>query len=106
VTYGDAEPLIRAVTQDLLQEINKSLDFFRATAKTDHFDNLVLSGGCSRIEGLAEALCERFEADVQPFDPLDRVTVDPQVLSVEERVDLGPMLAVAVGLALRQVGDR
>ena len=106
VTYNDAEPVIRAVTQNLLQEVSKTLDFFRVTAATDHFDGLVLSGGTSRIDGIAEALAERFETDVQRFDPFGRVSVDPQLLSLEERAELGPVLAVATGLALRRAGDR
>lgn len=106
VTYSDAEPKIRVVTQDLLQEVSRTLDFFRATAATDHFDGLVLSGGTSGINGIAEALADRFEIEVQPFDPFARVTVDPQLLSLDEQAELGPVLAVATGLALRQAGDR
>ena len=106
VTCDDAEPVIRAVTQNLLQEVSETLDFFRATAATEHFDGFVLSGGTSRIDGMAEALVDRFETDVRSFDPLDGVTVDPQLLTPEERISLGPVLAVATGLALRQAGDR
>ena len=106
VTYMDAEPVIRAVTQNLLQEVSKTLDFFRATSASNHFDGLVLSGGTSRIEGMTEALADRFETGVRPFDPFDRVTVDPQVLSAEKRAEIAPVLAVATGLALRRVGDR
>ena len=106
VTYDDAEPVIRAVTQNLLQEVSKTLDFFRATAATDHFDYLVLSGSTSGIDGIAEALADRFETDVQPFNPFGRVTVDPQLLSLDEQAELGPVLAVATGLALRRAGDR
>ena len=62
VTYEDAEPVIRAVTQNLLQEVSKTLDFFRATVATDHFNTIVLSGGTSRIDG---------RADPAPFTLLD-----------------------------------
>ena len=106
IRYADAKPVIGAVTQNLLQEVSKTLDFFRATAATDHFDGLVLSGGTSGIDGILRALSERFETDVQPFDPFGRVTVDPQLMSLEQRAELGPMLAVATGLALRRAGDR
>ena len=106
VTLDDAEPVMRAVTQNVLQEVSKTLDFFRATAAADHFDGFVLSGGTSRVDGLADALADRFETEVRPFDPLTRVTVPPEVLSDTARPELGPVLAVAVGLALRRVGDR
>ena len=106
VTYDDAEPVIRAVTKTLLQEVSKTIYFFRATAAIDHFDGLVLSGGTSGIDGIADALADRFETDVQPFDPFSRVTVDPQLLSLDEQAELGQVLAVATGLALRRAGDR
>ena len=106
VTDDDAEPVMRAVTQNVLQEVSKTLDFFRATAAADHFDGFVLSGGTSRIDGIAEALADRFETEVRPFDPFNRVTVAPEVLSDEDGRELGPVLAVAFGLALRRVGDR
>ena len=106
VTYDDAQPVIRAVTQNLLQEVSKTLDFFRATPATDHVDGLVLSGGTSGIDGMADALADRFETDVRSFDPFDGVTVDPKLLGPEERASLGPVLAVATGLALRRAGAR
>ena len=106
VTCDDAEPVIRGVTQHLLQEVSKTLDFFRETAATDRFDGLMLSGGTAGIEGFAEALADRFEIDVQPFDPFGRMTVDPRLLGPEKRAEIGPVLAVATGLALRRAGDR
>ena len=105
VTYLDAEPVIRAVTQNVLQEVSKTLDFFRATSARNHFDGLVLSGGTSRIDGMGEALADRFDTDVRPFDPFNRVEVDPRVLSAEARAEIAPVLAVATGLALRRIGD-
>jgi Tfp pilus assembly PilM family ATPase len=68
-----------------LQAVSKTLDFFRATAAIDHFDGLVLSDGTSGIDGIAEALADRFETDVQPFDPFGRVTLDPQLFSLDDR---------------------
>ncbi len=106
VTFKQAEPIIRAVTQNVLQEVSKTLDFFRATAETDHFDSLVLSGGTSRLDGMADALADRFDADVESLDPFRRITIDEEILTAEQRLELAPVASVAVGLALRRVGDR
>ena len=106
VAFEEAEPIIRAVTQNVLQEVSKTLDFFRATAVTDHFDSLVLSGGTSRLDGMADALADRFDADVEPLDPFRRITVDEEVLTAEQRLELAPVASVAVGLALRRAEDR
>jgi type IV pilus assembly protein PilM len=105
VTFEDARPVLRAVSENVLLEVQKTFDFFKATAASDRIDRIVLSGGASRAEGFQEMLTERFEAPVEPFDPFRRVTFDAKKFSVEA-ADAAPTAAVAVGLALRRAGDR
>jgi type IV pilus assembly protein PilM len=105
VTYEDARPVLRAVTENVMLEIQKTFDFFKATAASDKIDRIMLSGGASRAEGFTEMLTERFEAPVEPFDPFKKVTFDNKRFKIESS-DIAPTVAVAVGLALRRVGDR
>ena len=86
-------------------EIQKTFDFFKATAASDRVDRIVVSGGASRAEGFTEMLAERFEAPVEPFDPFKQVLFDAKKLKLEA-ADVAPTAAVAVGLAMRRVGDR
>jgi type IV pilus assembly protein PilM len=106
IDFEQARPVLRAVTENVLLEIQKTFDFFRGTTGTDHIDKIVLSGGSSRVDGFAEMLGERFEAQIEEFDPFKTITFDAQKLGVESPADVAPMAAVAVGLALRKVGDR
>ncbi|MBA3232270.1 MAG: type IV pilus assembly protein PilM [Acidobacteria bacterium] len=106
VTFEDARPVLRAVSDNVLLEIQKTFDFFKATASSDRIDRIVVSGGASRADGFIEMLTERFGAPVETFDPFKRVTVDPKKLQGMTAEDAGPTAAVAVGLALRQAGDR
>ena len=103
--YEDAVPVIRTVTQSLLQEVGKTLDFFRTTSTVDRIDGIVLAGGTARVEGLETAFGDHFKTDVSLFDPFDGVTVDARVLSADQRRELAPVSAIAVGLALRQMDD-
>jgi type IV pilus assembly protein PilM len=105
VTYDDARPVLRAMTDNVLLEVEKTFDFFKATASSDHIDRIVLSGGASRVEGFVEALRERFDTAVEPFDPFRQVTCDAKKLGVVPE-EMSPLLAVALGLALRRAGDR
>jgi type IV pilus assembly protein PilM len=66
----------------------------------------MVSGGASRAEGFTEMLSERFEAPVEPFDPFKRVAFDAKRFSVDAASDVAATVAVALGLALRRVGDR
>ncbi|MCL4812134.1 MAG: type IV pilus assembly protein PilM [Vicinamibacteraceae bacterium] len=101
-----ARPLLRAVTDNLLLEIQKTFDFFRGTTGIDRIDRIVLSGGGSRVDGFAEMVGERFDVQVEEFDPFRAVQFDPQKFGVDSAADVAPVSAVAVGLALRRAGDR
>jgi len=104
-TFEEAQPVLRAVTENVLLEIQKTFDFFKATASSDQIDRIMLSGGASRVDGFREMLQERFSAPVEDFDPFRAVTWDAKKLGADAS-DLAPTAAVAVGLALRRVGDR
>ena len=105
-TYDEARPVLRAVSENVMLEIQKTFDFFKATASSDKIDRIMLSGGASRAEGFTEMLSERFEAPVEPFDPFKRVAFDSRKFQVDSAADAAPTAAVAVGLALRRAGDR
>ena len=105
-TYDDAKPVLRAVTENMMLEIQKTFDFFKATAASDRIDRIVLSGGASRAEGFTEMLTERFEAPVEPFDPFKKVGFEGKKFQVDASADVAPTIAVAMGLALRRAGDR
>jgi type IV pilus assembly protein PilM len=105
-TYEEARPVLRAVTETVLLEIQKTFDFFKATAASDRIDRIMVSGGASRAEGFTEMLGERFEVTVEPFDPFRRIAFDARRFGVADPAEVAPTAAVAVGLALRRVGDR
>jgi type IV pilus assembly protein PilM len=104
-TFEDAQPVLRAITDNVLLEIQKTFDFFKASAASDQIDRIMLSGGASRVDGFREMLQERFSAPVEEFDPFRAVTWDAKKLG-GEAIDAAPTAAVAVGLALRRAGDR
>jgi type IV pilus assembly protein PilM len=106
VTFDDAEPVLRAMTDNVLLEVQKTFDFFKATASSDRIDRIMLSGGASRVTGFAEMLQDRFGTPIEDFDPFRNIAVDSKRVSAEQRVAVGPTAAVAVGLALRRAGDR
>jgi type IV pilus assembly protein PilM len=105
VSYDDARPVLRAVTENVMLEIQKTFDFFKATAASEKIDRIVLSGGASRAESFTEMLTERFEAPVETFDPFRKVAFDAKKFKIDPS-EIAPTVAVAVGLALRRVGDR
>src|SRR6266540_812976 len=104
-TFADVQPVLYAMTENVLLEIQKTFDFFKATAASDRIDRIVLSGGASRVDGFAHALEERFGAPVEPVDPFRKIAFDAQKFGVNDPDTAIPTAAVAVGLALRRAGD-
>jgi type IV pilus assembly protein PilM len=105
VSFDDAKPVLRAVTENLVLEVQKTFDFYRASAASDRITRIVVSGGASRAEGFTEMLAERFQAPVETFDPFKKVSFDAGKFKLDA-TEIAPTAAVAVGLALRRVGDR
>ena len=104
-SFEEAQPVLRAVTENVLLEVQKTFDFFKATASSDRIDRIMLSGGASRVDGFRDMLHERFNAPVEEFDPFRTIVWDPKKLG-REAVEHASTAAVAVGLALRKVSDR
>ena len=103
-TFDDVRPVLHAVTENLLLEIQKTFDFFKATAASDRIDSIVLSGGASMVDGFAESFAERFGIPAEHFNPFREVGFDGA--SAGDAADLAATAGVAVGLALRKAGDR
>ncbi len=106
VTFEQVQPILQAMTENVLLEIQKTFDFFKATASSDRIDRIVMSGGASRVDGFAQALQERFGTNVESFDPFRKIAFDAQKFGVNDPDTAIPTAAVAVGLALRRAGDR
>jgi type IV pilus assembly protein PilM len=100
-------PILAAVTEDVCNEIQKTIDFYKATSASDEpLDRMYLTGGTSQLVNLKEALAERFHTSVEYLNPFRKITSASRELSADALHRLAPGCAVAVGLALRKGGDR
>jgi type IV pilus assembly protein PilM len=106
ISLDDVRQVLHTVTESLLLEIHKTFDFFKGTAESERLDKIYVSGGASSTEGFASALEERFGTGVEPFDPFKTISFDARSLGIDDAERVVPTAAVAVGLALRRVGDR
>ncbi len=106
VRPDELRPVLTAVMDNVLLEIEKTFDFFKATSANDRIDRVLVSGGGSLVESFDQALRDRLGVEVERFDPFKTVSVDPAVLQGGTAADYAPACAVALGLALRKGGDR
>ncbi len=93
-------PILQQVTEIIVLEIQKTFDFFRATATGEHIERIYLAGGTSQVSGLIEALRQEFSLPVEILNPFQRI--EPPLGTGADLADKNAgQMAVAVGLALR-----
>lgn len=102
---AEVQAVLRAVNETVLLEIQKTFDFYRATAASDRIDRIMVCGGGSRVAGFSGALADRFGIPVEPLDPFRRIAFDAGKAGVVAE-EVAATSVVAVGLALRRGGDR
>ena len=99
------EPLMNNVTEIVAMEIQKTFDFYRATTEDNHtvVQKILISGGGSKLNGLAQELSRRLELPVEVLNPFRNIKVDMRKFDTDYINEIMPEMAVAVGLAVRGV---
>jgi type IV pilus assembly protein PilM len=105
VSWAEIEPVLDLVSQELGQEIQRTLDYFGTTAEHERIQRIFLSGGCALIPGLQDFLSSQWGIEVSPADPFKRVKLAAG-LNPDAVRKLAPLATVATGLAMRFPDDR
>jgi type IV pilus assembly protein PilM len=98
-------PVLKSVSEIIVLEIQRTFDFFRATAAGEQIRKIYLAGGSAKVYGLAELLQQELGLPVEQLDPLQRIKYDEGGEIGEAVTSNPPRLAVAMGLALRSFED-
>ena len=107
---GDHSPqtivgVLNGVSEDLAAELEKTFEFFYTTSSHDRIDEIVLSGGSCQVLNLESVLKERLGARVEVMNPFREIEHSDSDFPPEWLNRYAPSMAVAVGMALRTVGD-
>jgi type IV pilus assembly protein PilM len=104
-TIQQVIPILNSVSEDFAGELRKTLDFFTATSGAERVDEIVLAGGGSGVLNLDAILRDKFGIPVSIMDPFRKISVDESQFNPEDLAEIAPSMAVAVGLAMRKLGD-
>ncbi len=105
-TSEEVLPSLMAISDSFADELMRTIDFFRSSFKVDRLDRIVLAGGGAKTGGLVEILADRFKVSVERMNPFQSLAMDDRSVDASRVSEIGCSAAVAVGVALRQVGDR
>jgi type IV pilus assembly protein PilM len=103
VVPQEVEEAMRDVSENLLSEIERSLDFYRATNPSGPLERMILCGGAARVAGLDRLFQGKIEIPVDIADPFSRVQIGTRSVDGDELRELASSLCVALGLAMRKV---
>jgi len=104
VSWESLVPALESVSRELSLEVQRTFDYFASTADSERIGKIVLAGGCAQLPGLTDYLSSTWGIPVELAQPFARIDVGGGHSEVVGAA--GPSLAVAVGLALRQPGDK
>ncbi len=93
------------VTDQMVTEVQRSLDFFVATSIKADIGRVYLSGGSAQLPALIRALERRMEVPVELVNPFRNIAVDARRFDIDLLQRAAPVAGAAVGLALRRPGD-
>ena len=99
VVPQEVERVMQQVSETIANDVQRSLDFYGATAADATIHRIVLSGGCAKVPALARAIQEKTGIAVDEMDPfrnIDIAKLDPTFLRSQ-----APLATVSLGLALR-----
>ena len=84
----------------MVQQISRLLQFFFAGSEYSKVDQIVLAGGCSSIQGIADMVEEQLGVPALVANPLAGMSLSSRVSAQSIGQD-APSLMIACGLALR-----
>jgi type IV pilus assembly protein PilM len=101
----EAQEIIRATNETMADEVHRSFDFYSATAGDSAINKVLLTGGCLGVPGLTEQIASVITIPAEIMNPFQRIGYNPKTFSSEYIVQISNFAPVALGLALRKVGD-
>ncbi len=106
VVPQEVERVVQGVAEQLAGEIQRSLDFYAATAADHRISRVYLSGGTARIPAVFKAIEQRAAVPVEVLNPFKAIEIDNRKFDPMLVTQAAASAAVAVGLALRRAGDK
>ena len=98
--------IINHFNSEIATEVVRSLDYYKTTSNHDRIDRILISGGACKLSGLVEQMGEKTGVAVEVANPFKKIEIPEKGIDMNALREMGPLAAVSVGLAVRQIGDR
>jgi type IV pilus assembly protein PilM len=105
ISPDDAAAVIESASEEILSEIIRSFDYYRSSTLHEDIAEVILSGGCALLKNFPSMIAERSGIETRVAEPFRNIKI-PKKFDRTYIEEIAPIMAVAVGLALRKQGDR
>ncbi len=102
----EVESIIQDKAEDMAHEIQRSLDFYAATAADSQIDKIAVSGGTAAIPSLVRTIERISGVKTELINPFRNISYDDSKFSPDRIQRWSPIAAISVGLALRRTNER
>ncbi len=103
----DVASIINGANEQVTDEIRNSFEFYAATsAGSPSISRFYVSGGSMYLPGLVEQISKAVGTPFEQLNPFQRVGYDSKTLSPDYISQIQSVCPVALGLAMRKLGDR
>jgi type IV pilus assembly protein PilM len=92
--------VLQPFKEAVVQQVTRSLQFFYSSSAFDDVDHIILAGGTSSIEGLADMVAAKLGTPTSIANPFVNMSLSSKVNEVNLNND-APALMIACGLAMR-----
>jgi type IV pilus assembly protein PilM len=89
--------------EELISGLEVAFSYFKTSSRVPQVDWLVVSGGGALVPYLPEFIQTKLGVPVEIANPLRNIEYDPDLFQDVQPEKIAPLLAVAVGLAVRRV---
>lgn len=103
---AEVNNLIAASSEQVVEEIRNSFEFYTATAAGAAIQRLYVSGGSIFIPGLIEQLSKSVSAPYEVFDPFLKITFDTKNFTADYISQIKAISPIAMGLAMRKPNEK
>lgn len=102
---AEVNTVITSSHESILDEIRNSFEFFAATAGNSVVTRIYLTGGSAAMPGLLEGITRVTAVPCERLNIFNKVDVNRRNIPDDLVEQIGPVGAVALGLAMRKAGD-
>jgi type IV pilus assembly protein PilM len=100
----ELESVFNKVCTNWVFEVQKAIDLYRSKNPDKPLAKIVLSGGGSKVSGLAEYISKETGLEVIRFNPFAGMKINEKKLDRDYIDAIAPEMAIAAGLAIRPSG--